>query len=129
MSYSCDWKTGACSSLIKDANVWKSANCGSCKELRIPDDPSKASGDRLKIPGEYHQEIGREKFSKTMSQAKRSQARHRAIDCVSRAPGDRSHKLPEWLQLFEEGLANSPTHTLSVWNNLQLSQRRKDLMI
>ena len=48
------------------------------KDPRTPDDPSKASGNRLQIPG-------------------------------VRAPGDRSHKFPEWLQPFKEGLSAEPS--------------------
>ena len=37
------------------------------------------------------------------------------------APGNWSHKVPEWLELFlkKASLVNSPTHLMSWWNNLQ----------
>ena len=70
--------------------------------------PVQAPGDRLQIPG-------------------------------APAPGHQSRMVPEWLQLFEEGLSGEPasphpplpppTHTMSWWNNLKLSQKRKHLMI
>ena len=46
------------------------------------------------------------------------------------APGDLSHKVPEQVQLSQGGLSGdpSPTHTLSWWSNLQLSQKREHLM-
>ena len=64
------------------------------EEPRIPNVPSKPSGDRLRIPG-------------------------------ARSPRDWSHEVPEWLQLFEEGVSGGPPrHTMSWWNNMQLSQKR-----
>ena len=54
---SCEWKKGESPSLMKDENVTrcKSENhvplLAVAEEPRIPDAPSKASGDRLRIPG------------------------------------------------------------------------------
>ena len=53
------------------------------QEPRIPDDPSKVSGNEVKIQVPGHQETGREKFFNPTSQDRRAQARHRAADCMS----------------------------------------------
>ena len=75
------------------------------KEPRTPDDPSKASGDRLQIPA--HQDAGREKFFNPMSQARRTQARHRpiALSQVTRHRETGHDKGPERLQPFKEGFS------------------------
>ena len=46
------------------------------------------------------------------------------------APGDRSHKVPERLPPFKEGLSGEPpdSHRMSWWNNLKLSQQEKHPM-
>ena len=79
MGYSCEWSKGEPPSSIEDGTVirCKSQNhvpiVAVSEEPRFPDDPSKASGDRLQMPGADHQETSREKLLNLMSQARRTQ--------------------------------------------------------
>ena len=64
-----------------------------------------------------HQETGHEKFFNTMSQARRipGQASGDRLHFPRvQAPGDRSHKVPEWLLPFEEGLSGEPPDSHNV---------------
>ena len=86
-------------------------------ERRIPDDPSMASGDRLQMVPD-HQETCREKFFNPMSQVRKTQARHRGDRLRFpgvQAPGHQSHKVPERLQPFKEGLSGEPPDSHSVF--------------
>ena len=65
----------------------------------------------------------------SMSQAKRTQARHRPTVCiskVSRHRENRSHKVPEWLQLFKEGLPDEAPdpHNVVVVQNVVLPKEK-----
>ena len=62
-------------------------------------------------------ENGHEQIFNPMSQTKRTQVRHRG-DRVHfprvQALGNRSHKVPKWLQPFKEGLSGEPPDTHNV---------------
>ena len=45
------------------------------------------------------------------------------------APGNRSHKVPEWLQPFNKGLSGEPTQCRDGTTYLELSQKRKHPMV
>ena len=83
MGFSCQWKKGESPSSTQAGAVTRCMSenqvpiVAVSEELRLPDDPSKASGDRLQIPG------AREKSLNPMSQARRIQARDRATDVLS----------------------------------------------
>ena len=69
------------------------------EEPRVPNDPLKASGDRL------------QSSSFPMSQARRTQGLHfRGVQ----APGDRSYEVPVRLEPFKENLSAEPTESHSV---------------
>ena len=129
MGYSYEWKREESASFIENGKVirCKSENraptVAVSKELRILDDPSKASGDRLQTPGarspgdqsrEVHQ-------SDAPSQENPGQAPGDRLHFPGvEGSGDQSHKVPERLQPFKEGLSGEPppAHTMSRWYNL-----------
>ena len=76
------------------------------QESRMPDNPSKASRDRLQNPGARSRTVLQ---SDVPSQENPGQASGDRLHFPGvHAPGDWSHKVPEWLKLFEEGLSGEP---------------------
>ena len=78
------------------------------KEPHVSDDPSQSSGARLQIPGARSSK-GRSRkdlHSNVPSQENPGQALGDRLHLTGvQAPGDRSRDVPEWLQIFEEGLS------------------------
>ena len=118
-----DGKEGESPSLIKRR---KTARCKSenhvpmvavSEESLIPDDPSNAPRDRWHIPGGSASGDWSRKVveSDVPSQENLGQASGDREHVQS--PGDWSHKVPEWLLLFNEGVSGDfPTHTMS-WSS------------
>ena len=77
----------------------------------------------LNVPD--HQETGRAKFFNAMSLAWKTHARHRATDCISQVSRhrDRSHKVPESLQLCKEGVSGEPPNS----HNVEVEQPEGEL--
>ena len=110
MGYSYEWKRERVSVLIRDGQVIrckseKHVPIGAVsKEPRIPDGPSKASGDRLQIPGARSSGDRSRKVLQSdvpgwenPGQASSDRLHFPGVQ----APRDGSHKVPGRLQLFQ----------------------------
>ena len=122
MSYPCEWKRES-PLLINYGQIirCKSENHLSVvalsEEPRTPDVPSKASGDRLRIPGARSPGDQSRKTvqSDVPSQENPGQASGGPLQITGvQAPGDRAHQVPEWLQSFKEAFCGEAPDSHSV---------------